>query len=87
MGDYDGPNLGRGVVGWGPRSGPGPTLTNTRDRLRFYMNSDYNNMKDILSLLFRTRSAQLIHKPQLIPDRVAFDHEWTEEIPPLPSLA
>jgi hypothetical protein len=45
-----------------PRSGPGPTLTNTRDRLRFYKKSDYNDMKDILSLFFRTRNAQLIHK-------------------------
>jgi len=61
-GDYDDPNLGLGVRGMGdPRSGPGPTLTNTQDRLRFYKNFDFNNMKDIPSLLFRTRNAQLIH--------------------------
>jgi hypothetical protein len=42
------------------------TLTNTRDRLRFYEKSDFNNMKDIPSLLFRIRNAQLIHN---LPNR------------------
>jgi len=59
-------------MGWigerGPRSGPGPTLTDTQDRLRSYKKPDFNN----IALLFRGRNAQLIHC-LFIPDRVAFN--------------